>query len=89
MLLDDGTNGDVSGFTINPSTGNLTVATTSPFVADVNPSVVALDPVGQYAYVANLTSHDVSTYSVSAATGLLTPLVTAPGYPTSGVASFS
>ena len=84
----DGANGDISGFTINPANGNL-ISSGAPVTADLNPSAIALDPVGQVAYVANLNSADVSTYSVSPATGVLTPLVTAPGYSTSGVLSFS
>ena len=84
----DGTNGDISGFMINAANGNL-ASSGAPVTANLNPSAIALDPVGQIAYVANLNSADVSTYGVSSATAVLTPLVTAPGYGTSGVLSFS
>ncbi len=84
----DGAHGDISGFMINPANGNL-ISSGAPVTANLNPSAIALDSAGQIAYVANLTSHDVSTYSVSPTTGVLTPLVTAPGYATSGVLSYS
>jgi len=62
----DASNGDVSGFTINASTGGLTAATGSPFAADGNPAGVALDPTGQYLYVANLTTADITEFTVGA-----------------------
>ena len=62
----DGGNGDVSGFTIDAGTGALTAAAGSPFAADGNPAGVALDPTGQYLYVANQTTADVSEFTVGA-----------------------
>lgn len=62
----DGANGDVSGFTITPATGALTAAAGSPFTADLNPTGIALDPTGQYAYVANLQSADITEFTVGA-----------------------
>jgi 6-phosphogluconolactonase (cycloisomerase 2 family) len=70
-----GNTGSVGGYTINPSTGILTAAAGSPFTAantDLNPNSVTLDVRGQYAYVANLNSSNVSTFSVSPSTGVLT-----------------
>ena len=62
----DGANGDVSAFTINSGSGNLTAVAGSPFTADAQPTAIALDSTGQYAYVANLQSADVSEFTVGA-----------------------
>jgi 6-phosphogluconolactonase (cycloisomerase 2 family) len=67
----DGASGDVSAFTINPVTGNLTAVGGSPYTADAQPTAIALDPTGQFAYVANLQSADVSEFTVGV-TGALT-----------------
>ena len=63
----DGPDGDVSGFTIGSGSGALTAAAGSPFAADVNPTGIALAQGGQFAYVSNLGSSDISTYTVGAA----------------------
>ena len=39
---------------------------------------VVLDPSGQFAYVANDNSNDVSAYAVDATTGVLTPVGNSP-----------
>jgi 6-phosphogluconolactonase (cycloisomerase 2 family) len=62
----DGADGSVSGFTINPGDGSLTVAAGSPFAADLNPTGIALAQGGHLAYVSNLGSSDISTYTVGA-----------------------
>jgi 6-phosphogluconolactonase (cycloisomerase 2 family) len=70
-----GNTGSVGGYTINPSTGVLRAAIGSPFTAantDLNPNSVTLDVSGQYAYVANLNSSNVSTFSVSTSAGVPT-----------------
>ena len=58
----DGANGDVSGFAINPSSGTLSPMVGSPFTADATPTSVAVDVSGQFVYVANFHSADVSTF---------------------------
>jgi 6-phosphogluconolactonase (cycloisomerase 2 family) len=82
----DGANGTVSGFTINPANGNLTANSSSPFTADVNPTAIALDTTGQYAYVANQTSFDISSFSVTEATAHLAFIGNTP---TSGTQTYS
>ncbi len=67
----NGDNGNVSAFTINPGSGNLTAVAGSPFTADAQPTAIALDPTGQFAYVANLQSADVSEFTVGV-NGVLT-----------------
>ncbi len=70
--LSDGANGDVSAFTINPTTGVLTPVAGSPFLADQGPNAVAVDTNGLYAYVTNGTTDDLTIFSVNQTTGALT-----------------
>ena len=69
--------GEVSAYTISPSTGALS-STGSPAAAGVCPSSVAVDHLGRFAYVTNdsgLNGHqddDVATYTINATTGALT-----------------
>jgi hypothetical protein len=60
----------ISAFAIDPATGFLTPGTVStsglPIAAGAQPVSIAVDPAGKFAYVANFTSNDVSTYSINA-----------------------
>src|SRR5258706_7872210 len=72
---------NVSGYTIDATTGALTAipgSPGSPFAAGTHPFSVAVDPTGKFAYVANDGSNNVSGYTIDAATGALT---TIPGSP--------
>jgi 6-phosphogluconolactonase (cycloisomerase 2 family) len=70
--FDNGGDGSVAAFTINPLSGALTAVVGSPYTpAEVAPYSLVLDPGGQYLYVANSASASVSTYGV-AASGALT-----------------
>lgn len=77
-------NGDIVGFTINPANGNLTSAVGSPYAAGNQPYSIALNTQSQTLYALNHLSNDISAFSVSPTTGVLTGLQTAPGYTTSG-----
>jgi 6-phosphogluconolactonase (cycloisomerase 2 family) len=44
--------------------------------AGTNPGSVAVDPSGRFAYVANVTSGDVTTFSIDQTTGALTEVGT-------------
>jgi 6-phosphogluconolactonase (cycloisomerase 2 family) len=68
---DNGGAGDVSAFTINPNTGALTAIAGGPVAADGNPSGIVLDHTGQFAYVSNRSTGDVTFYDI-ASTGALT-----------------
>ena len=72
--------GNVSAYTINGTTGALTEIDGSPFPAGTNPRSVAVDPTGQFAYVANFhyLSNNVSAYSIDGSTGALTPVAGSP-----------
>jgi 6-phosphogluconolactonase len=70
---DDGVNG-LSAYTINQNTGALSAIIGSPFTTGFNPSSVAVDPNGKFAYVTNNGSDDVSAYTINPNTGALSAL---------------
>jgi DNA-binding beta-propeller fold protein YncE len=57
-------------YTINATTGALTSIGT--IAAGTSPTSVAVHPSGNFAYVTNSASNDVSMYSIDGATGALT-----------------
>jgi 6-phosphogluconolactonase len=56
--------GNVSGYTIDPASGNLTAIAGSPFAAGGNPVAIAVDPTGAYAYVVNQLSANISAFTL-------------------------
>jgi 6-phosphogluconolactonase len=74
----NGSNRNVSGYTIDSTTGALTPITGSPFAAGTNPGSVAVDPSGKFAYVANEGGNNVSGYTIDPVTGALTPITGSP-----------
>jgi 6-phosphogluconolactonase len=68
----DGNNGDVSGFSVNPTTGALTAMTGSPFVADSIPNGVVVDHTGNFVYVSNRGTVDLSTFALDPVAQTLT-----------------
>jgi DNA-binding beta-propeller fold protein YncE len=69
---------NISGYTINPSTGALTAIAGSPFAAGFSPISVAVDPNGKFAYVANWEGNNVSGYTINPNTGALTAIAGSP-----------
>jgi hypothetical protein len=69
---------NVSGYTINPTTGVLTPIAGSPFAAGFDPESVAVDPSGKFAYVANNDDNNVSGYTINPTTGVLTAIAGSP-----------
>ncbi|MFZ0818469.1 MAG: beta-propeller fold lactonase family protein [Candidatus Acidiferrales bacterium] len=67
-----GSPGNVCVYAINASTGGLTFLDT--ISAGTDPTSVAEDPTGKFAYVTNSGSNDVSIYTINAATGALTSI---------------
>lgn len=72
------TNGYVSTYSINSSTGALTPLAAPTASAGIQPQSIAINPAGTFAYVANegdfLLPGYVSMYSINSSTGALTPL---------------
>jgi 6-phosphogluconolactonase (cycloisomerase 2 family) len=62
----------VSVFSLDTFTGDLSPVET--VAAGTQPEFVTIDPSGQFAYVANKGSSNISIYNVDASTGALTPL---------------
>ncbi len=74
---------NISGFVINSSTGALTAISGSPFstgTTSAGPVSVAVDPTGQFVYVANssLFNGSVSALAINPATGGLTSVSGSP-----------
>ncbi len=81
---------NLSGFSINSSTGALTAVSGSPFsdpgVASPATVAVAVDPSGSFVYTVNLFSDDISGFSINSSTGALTAISGSP-FADTGVAS--
>jgi 6-phosphogluconolactonase (cycloisomerase 2 family) len=73
---------NVSGYTINATTGALPPLAGSPFPAGTFPQAITVDPAGRFVYVANGGDFEslgsVSGYTINAATGALTPVAGSP-----------
>ena len=70
-----GLGADVKVFRIDPTTGGLSLTSSSP--AGFGPISVAVDPTGKFVYVANI-SGNVSAYTLDSATGALAPIAGSP-----------
>jgi 6-phosphogluconolactonase len=70
--------GNVTAFSINFSTCELTRIPGSPYPAGSFPTSVATDPAGKFLYVTNSGSNNISAYSINSSTGALTPLIGSP-----------
>jgi 6-phosphogluconolactonase len=79
--------GNVFAYSVDASTGVLTAAPGSPFPAGTSPKAIAFDPGGNFAYVANYGSQNLSIYVIDRTTGALAaaggPFDTKAGYPQS------
>ena len=72
---------NVSAFTIDASSGELTPVIGSPFTTGATgagPLSVAVDPSGQFVYVANSGSASVLAFTIDTSTGALTPVSGSP-----------
>lgn len=72
----DGANGqgDVSAFTINPTSGALTAVPGGAVAADSFPSAIVADRSGQFLYVSNAGTADVTIFGIDQSTGALSVL---------------
>jgi 6-phosphogluconolactonase len=77
----DCTAGAVLAYTINSSTGALRKISGSPFAAGVFPLSVAVNPSGQFTYVANYCNGcngKISAYTINSSTGALSAVAGSP-----------
>jgi 6-phosphogluconolactonase (cycloisomerase 2 family) len=76
--FDNGGNGSIAAFTINPASGALTAATGSPYTPTENrPYNLAVDPSGLYLYVTDSNSALISTDAIGAGGALTLDVSTA------------
>jgi len=69
---------DLLGYSIDATTGALTLLSGFPIAVGANVRSVSIDPTNQFLYVANGSAGTVTSYTLNAATGALTPM---PGSP--------
>lgn len=70
-----GSEGSVSGFSIDPTTGNLTPISGSPWDSGgTNAQGVTTDNAGQFLYVTNTVSGNIEVFSINQTTGALSPV---------------
>jgi 6-phosphogluconolactonase (cycloisomerase 2 family) len=75
LCVANGATNNVSGFSVNQTSGALVEHAGSPFsplAPGANPQSVAADPLGRYVYVVNQGSNNVSAFSIASGTGILT-----------------
>jgi DNA-binding beta-propeller fold protein YncE len=71
------TNG-VVGFSIDGATGGLTGIVGSPFPTSYQPSCIAVDPSGRFAYVSNFIVGTVDAFNINSESGVLTAIPDSP-----------
>ena len=78
LYVTNPTSNNVSGYTINASTGELTAIAGSPFATEPNPRYLTSEPTGKFVYVTTLGSSTnppaLSGYSLNGTSGVLTEL---------------
>jgi YD repeat-containing protein len=78
FVANSGSN-NVSAYSIsNPTNGDLSPISGSPFSTGANPTALAVDVSGNFLYVANASANNVSGYSIDPGTGALTALADSP-----------
>jgi 6-phosphogluconolactonase len=65
---------NISGFSINQTTGALTAISGSPYPAGVLPYGIAVTPSGKFAYAINYNSNSISQYSINTTSGALSAI---------------
>ena len=69
---------DISGYTVDNSTGALTEVVSSPFAGPAGPRDSVVELFGKFLYVANGGTNGVSGYSIDGTSGVLTPVSGSP-----------
>ncbi len=70
--------GNVAVYTINASSGALTLVPGTPVTTGKDPFSVIVDPSGRFAYVANVSDNTVSAYTINSSTGALSTVGGSP-----------
>jgi len=69
---------DISGYAVDDSTGALTPLAGFPIHSGVNPVAIAVDPLGHFAYVADINLGVLRVYAIDATSGMLQELLSSP-----------
>ncbi len=69
---------NVSAYTVDATTGALTLVSSTAPVPGSQPVFVTVDPSGKFAYVVNQGSNNVSAYTINASSGALTAVTGSP-----------
>jgi len=69
---------DISAFRIESTTGALQLIAGSPFPTGSGPLWAIVDPLGKFLYVANLSSNNISAFSIDPGSGFLTSVGNVP-----------
>jgi 6-phosphogluconolactonase len=82
VYVTNNANSDVSGYSVDASSGRLTAVPMSPFTSGTapgaGPQAVAVERTGKFLYVVNAGEVDISEYSIDAMSGKLTQLTGSP-----------
>jgi 6-phosphogluconolactonase (cycloisomerase 2 family) len=65
---------DLSGYSIDPTTGALTPLAGFPIASGTNPIFITHDPANKFAIVADIASDKINVYAINGTTGMLTPV---------------
>jgi 6-phosphogluconolactonase len=65
---------NLSGYSVDPTTGALTPLAGFPIASGTNPIFITHDPANKFAIVADIASDKINVYAISPTTGMLTPL---------------
>jgi 6-phosphogluconolactonase (cycloisomerase 2 family) len=74
FLYSVGTN--LAGYSIDSGNGSLSPLSSSPYTTGSDPISVAMDSSGKFVYVANLSSYNISAFSMNSTTGALSSVGT-------------
>ncbi len=78
-------NGNIIGYTYDPTSGTLAAMSTPTFATSADPRTIAISPSGEYLYVGCYNSDNINAFSVSAATGFLTIMASYAISPSTGI----
>lgn len=67
----------IYGYTINSTTGVPSLIGSSPYATGGGPAFIATDAAGQFVFVGNQSTSNISVFRISTGTGVLTPTTTA------------
>lgn len=78
LLIGTPVQSDVRAYSIDATSGALSVVTGSPLASDLYPEELAVDSTGKFLYTSNGTAHMISAYGIDSSDGSLSPLPSSP-----------